>query len=146
MASSTARSSNRSKGEGLAVVGRRDEEGDAPDLAGVAGFGELQQPLEGVAALRGGLALAQHHALHVVVDVERTGQGGSPYGSSTWPIVSRERPICHPFLRIMITILIMWRMEMECQSEIDRSTGAAIDRQRFGSPVGPKPAGDPPLP
>ena len=40
---------------------------------GVAGFGKLQQPLEGVAALRGGLALAQHHALHVVIDVERAG-------------------------------------------------------------------------
>jgi len=74
----------------------------------LAGFGKLQQPLEGVATLRGGPAPAHHHALHVVVDVERAGQGGSPYGSSTWPIVSWQMPICHPFLRMMIRILIMY--------------------------------------
>ena len=38
-----------------------------------ADFSELQQPLEGVAALRGGLGLAQHHALHLVVGVEWVG-------------------------------------------------------------------------
>ena len=40
----------------------------------------------------------------------------------------------------------MWLMGTERQFEIDRSTGAAIYQQRFGPPVGPKPAGDPPLP
>lgn len=73
-----------------------------------ARFGQLQQPLKGVAALHGGLALAQHHALQVVVDVERGSHRCSPYGSSTWPIVSWQRPICHPLLRIVIRILIMY--------------------------------------
>ena len=42
--------------EGLAVVGRGEEASDARDLAGVAGFGELQQPREGLGAFAGGLA------------------------------------------------------------------------------------------
>lgn len=72
-----------------------------------AGFGQLQQPLEGMTTLRGGPALAHQQALHVVVNVERAGHGGSPYGSSTWPIVSWRRPNCHPFLCMVIRILIM---------------------------------------
>ena len=67
-----------------------------------AGFGRLQQALEGVAALRGRLAPAQQQALHVVVDVERAGHRCSPYGSSTWPIVTWKMPICHQFLFTMI--------------------------------------------
>ena len=35
----------------------------------LAGFGTLQRPLEDVATLRGGLALASHQALHVVLNV-----------------------------------------------------------------------------
>jgi len=50
------------EGESLAVVVRGDKESDAPDLVGVACFGELQQPLEGEVTLRGGLALVQHQA------------------------------------------------------------------------------------
>ena len=96
------------EGKGLAVVGRGDEQRNAPDLAGIADFGALRQPLEGAAALRDGLAPAQHHALHVVVDVEGAGYRGSPYGSSTWPIVFRQSPICHPFISIMIRVLIMY--------------------------------------
>ena len=45
---------------------------------------------------------------YLVFHVERAGHGGSPYGSSTWPIVSWQRPICHPLLRIVIRILIMY--------------------------------------
>ncbi|MGE0674584.1 MAG: hypothetical protein AB7O64_16155 [Methylibium sp.] len=59
-------------------------------------------------ALRGGLALAQLHALHVVVDVEGAGHGGSLYGSSTWPIVFWKAATCHPFLSMVIRILIMY--------------------------------------
>ena len=90
------------EGEGLAVVGGGDEQGDSVDLARVAGFGELQQPLVGMATFRGGLALAQHQTLHVVVGVEWVGHRGIPYESSTCPIVPRSRPICHPFISIMI--------------------------------------------
>ena len=52
-------------------------------LAGItyAQLGVALGPLEGEAALRGGLALAQHHALHVVVDVERTGHQRFPRGA-----------------------------------------------------------------
>ena len=92
---------------GVVLLLRRSGGADSA-ASSVARLGELQQPLEGVAALRGGLTLAQHHTLHVVVDVEWAGQGGSPYGSSTWPIVSWLGPICHPFLRMVIRILIMY--------------------------------------
>ena len=46
IAMSTARSSNGSSCEGLAVVGRGQEARNALDLAGVAFFGKLEQPGE----------------------------------------------------------------------------------------------------
>ena len=67
-----------------------------------AGFGELQQAAERVAALRGGLAFAQQHALHVVVDVEGAGHRSSPYGSSTWAIVPWKGCIYGQFVSTMI--------------------------------------------
>ena len=97
------------EGEGFAGVGRGDERRDAPDLARVTRLGELQQALEGVAALCGSFALAPHRALHAAVDVERgPPTSSSPYGSSTWRIFFRQRPIYGLFPGTMIRILIMY--------------------------------------
>ena len=52
--------------EGLAVVGRCEETSNARDLAGVAGFGELQQTRESLGAFAGGFAGASCERVQVV--------------------------------------------------------------------------------